>query len=384
MRISSLKWSTDELAKAMQSAILGHANSRFLKVSGNKIFFNGFWRDGNKQNVCAWLDSATWHDAKTGEGGGCKDFAQTAFNLTLPEFMERYSYETSPKETFSFPKQGQKSANALADYQIDEIWKKLCSRDLTRENHAKLWLENVRGLTSPDTYIGSGFASLYETDLNIFDSSHYGFLKNRLSRGPQLIAPIRGVNSNNVVNLFFRSITNVSKEYKSRLLPNSGGWGCDEREPRAFGFPKLIKDFPLIILCEGMADYFATECLLGQSSNCLALGVPSASSFPKWATFLSNVDFQGNLVILYQLDTNIEGVVSSKAIGQTRSLEALKILLNNKQRAALFDWPHFLKETKPTKIPGDIADIFLVTENLEYLSSAFEECLKRTIGYGYL
>ena len=74
-----------------ENSITSHANDRALTQDGNELKFNGFWRNGDKQNVCAWLDRATWHDAKTGEGGGCKEFAKIAFGMNLSDFMERFS-----------------------------------------------------------------------------------------------------------------------------------------------------------------------------------------------------------------------------------------------------------------------------------------------------
>lgn len=379
----TVDWTVDDYSQAMANAINQNANRRFLRQNNNTIKFNGFWRNGDKQNICVWLNSATWHDAKTGDGGGCKDFAKTAFNLSLAEFMELYSFKTAIKKPgFSAPSKI-KTISKNESYKVNDIWQQLCSNDLNRNSHANHWLENQRGFIDPLENIGSGFANFYDSDLKLFNPEHHNFLKNRLSLGLQLLAPIREFGSDKVVNLFFRSIEDTSKEQKSRLLPNSGGWGEEKSGPRAFGFPHLINDFSTVILCEGMADYFAVECLIGPSSNHLALGVPSASSFPKWATFLSQIDFLGNLVLLYQLDTDQTGKVSSQAVGQNKVLEALKILLSNKKHAALFDWPYFLTQTKPQKIPKDIADIFLVSKNLENLSSAFEESLKRTVGHGH-
>jgi hypothetical protein len=362
-------WKVGDLSKAMANAIFQNAHDRYLKQDGDILKFNGFWRNGDKQNVCAWLNKATWHDAKTGEGGGCRDFAKVAFNMELNEFMNLYGptqmgTPISIKEAFETPSKPN-------DLDLNTVWKSLIDRDEYRVDHANEWLEKKRGFKNPRSNVGSGFANLYEADLDLFNFTHYRFLKHRLSLGEQLIAPIRGVSSDKVLNLFFRSINNDSKEQKSRLLPNSGGWGGDEDVPRAFGFPHLIREFPRIILCEGMADYFAVECLLGQSSNSLAIGVPSASALPKWAQLLSQIKFLGHVILLYQLDVDPNGKISSQAVGQAKAAEALKILLNNKRHATLFDWAAFLTEIKPkTQI--------LVIENLELLASAFLKILHRT------
>jgi hypothetical protein len=87
---NSEKWVTSDYSQAMEQAIYKNANQRFICNRGGKLLFNGFWRNGKKQNVCAWLDKATWCDAKTGDKGGCKDFAQIAFGMSLKEFMDTY------------------------------------------------------------------------------------------------------------------------------------------------------------------------------------------------------------------------------------------------------------------------------------------------------
>src|SRR5580658_3777199 len=91
MTYGTEKWTTNDLAQAMSNAVSQRADSRFVKWDSNSVRFNGFWRNGDKTNVRLWLDRATWHDAKTGEGGGCKEFAKIAFNMDLKEFMHGFA-----------------------------------------------------------------------------------------------------------------------------------------------------------------------------------------------------------------------------------------------------------------------------------------------------
>jgi hypothetical protein len=381
MPLKIATWELGDLSQAMANAIFQNAHDRYLKQNGDILKFNGFWRNGDKQNVCAWLNKAAWHDAKTGEGGGCKEFARVAFNLDLKEFMCQFGGKLQPlliKKTLHQPKS--------IDLQIavGEIWKKLRDRDLHREDLAAEWLSNQRGFNEPRSNIGSGFANLYSEDIELFDKSLHAFLKHRLSLGPQLVVPIRNYFGGETHNLFFRSISNTDKGEKSRLLPGYGGWGSDDNMLRAFGLPHLIHDFPEVILCEGMADYFAVECLLGQSSSHLPIGVPSASALPKWATFLSQTKFSGHIILIYQLDVDPNGEVSSSAVGQIKATEALRIFLKNKISVSLFDWAGFLKESIPIhKIPKDIADMFLSLDNFQNLSFAFRKILNRTGQHGY-
>lgn len=355
MTLRKTKWAIDDLSQAMVRAITQGANERYLRQDGNILKFNGFWRDGDKQNVCAWLDKATWHDAKTGEGGGCKEFAKIAFNQTLPEFMDRFG------SSFSLPARAV-TINAITNNQVslslDEIWSKLSERSKHSANPAKTWLEKIRGFNEPEINIGSGFASLFPEDVAIFRPEHQGFIRQRLLIGAHIIVPIRDTYSNRVQNLFFRAISEIHKSHKSRLLPDAGGWNNQGRGPRAFGFPHLLNDFPKLILCEGMADYFAVECLLGCGNNFLAVGAANASALKNWATWLCESNYKGTVTILYQLDKDKTGKVSFNAVGQLKACEALKILLQAKISATLFNWAAFLRRIQTHEHrPNDIADV---------------------------
>lgn len=273
------KWNVMDLSHAMANAIFQRANGRFLRQRDDIVRFNGFWRNGDKQNVCAWLDKATWHDAKTGDGGGCKEFAKVAFNMSLSEFMQQYGQKIAQENQKHF--KTTLSANALAVGYVDSIWKQLCTRDQHRHDHVGQWLEQKRGLTQPRSFIGSGFTNLYDEDVNLFASEHHGLIRQRLSLGPNLVAPLRGVHSDTVLNLLFRAIAPIAKDQKSRLLTGAGGFG-DSENPRGFGFPHLIKDFPNLVLCEGMADYFAAELLLDANKEYLPIGAPHADGIVNW------------------------------------------------------------------------------------------------------
>lgn len=85
---------------------------------------------------------------------------------------------------------------------------------------------------------------------------------------------------------------------------------------KSFRFPHLIDDFPNIVLCEGMADYFAAEYLLDKNEKYLALGAANADALIKWAQWLGEKQYQGCVHFIYQLDLNDEGKISTAEIGQ--------------------------------------------------------------------
>lgn len=339
MKKTQLQWTTHDFSAAMTNAINHNASPKYLRRSEGKITFNGFWRGGDKQNICMWLDRATWHDAKTGQGGGCKEFAQIAFNMTLPQFMDQFGHclpEIS-RPKISRPKPQPKSLD------VDSLWRMLLDKDAKRIDVAGQWLENERGFETARTAIASGFANLHNDDVELFDPSLKSFVAERLSLGPHVVAPIRGRSSTKVQNLLFRTLNSVEKSEKSRLLPNAGGWSEADGKPRAFGFPSLIPDFPNLIICEGMADYFAVECLLDGECLYLPIGALSASALLIWAQFLIKEKYAGHVVILHQLDEDESGRVSTGRVGLAKAGSALKELWSGNVKATLFNWPDYLK-----------------------------------------
>jgi hypothetical protein len=376
------KWTVDELSQAMANAIFQRANNRLLRQQGDIVKFNGFWRDGDKQNVCAWLNTATWHDIKTGVGGGCKEFAKAAFNMDLPEFMKRYGRSTSGSETldvaraFTKPPPHQKIS---LNKPIEQIFKDLSQQDKNRDDKAKAWLENERALKNPRFYIGSGFANLIKEDVDIFENQHQNFIRQRLAVSDQIIVPLRGVHSDKVQNLFFRSIGECSKEEKSRLLPNAGGWSELDSSPRAFGFPHLINDFPNLVICEGMADYFAAELLLDCEHNFLPIGVASASALPKWAHWLAENKFNGCVIIIFHLDQDRYGNLSDTGIGQDNAVKCASYLRSAGIDAKLFPWLRFLKHLNNFTEVRDLADVLKLASKPAHLPKVFLQTIHEEV-----
>jgi len=367
------KWTAYEFSNALQNAIQQYASPNLLRTQGNKILFNGFWRDGNKQNVCFWPSTATWHDAKTGEGGGCKEFAEIAFKLPLPGFMDRFG----PQKFETKPINITKALNKTIETDINKIFEALQNKDKKRKDHASDWLTNKRGFENPKSYIGSGYANICLDDLLLFVPSHQRYLKNWLSEFRQMAVPLRGVHSDKVKNLFLRSIDDCPKNKKSRLLPGVSGWHEPDATPRAFGFPHLIKDFPNLILCEGMADYFACEILLEREHNFLPIGAASASALSKWAEWLTKTKYKGQVILLNQLDKE-KDEISSNAIGQKTSIQAMKIFLSNDIKAKFFAWHDFLCKIEHSidiEKVSDVANIYQLTKNPK-LSQIFLETIQ--------
>jgi len=379
------KWNSSDFSQAMLTAIERSADPRYLKRNHDKITFNGFWRNGNRPNVCAWLDKATWSDAKTGLGGSCKEFAKVAFDLSLPQFMLKFGDSSTDGyeygDRIDIEAAFEKESPPKLTKPIDDIWKELCERDLSRADFAAQWLANKRGFESPRSWIGSGFANLTKEDIELFEPQHRSLIEHRLSLGPQLVAPLRGVDSDKVNNLFFRAMGEVPKDEKSRLLTGAGGWKEADGSPRAFGFPHLIGDFSNIVLCEGMADYFAAEVLLADNEKWLPIGASNADSLKKWALWLSKSQFSGRVTIVYQLDPDDEGELGTEQIGPKKSIDAMQVLNATKIDARFFNWTTYLRHTTahPERI-GDLADSLKLDHELKeagagHLNRIFEIAL---------
>lgn len=364
-------WTIDDFTAAMRSAV--ESNACLKKIHNHeKLIFNGFWRNGKKPNVCLWLDKATWHDAKTGEGGGCKEFAKVAFNMGLQEFMSGYGAARIDMPKIAKKKIVKNIVNPTSMIPVDKLWEALVKAESNHQDDAAKWLSHTRKFLSPRKILGSGFANITKDCLHQFGPAHAGFIQQRLEIGLQMAVPIRGVHSDKERNLFLRTISDVSKDQKSRLLPGAQGWSEEDGSPRAFGFPWLIHDFPNLVICEGMADYFAAECILYGEEKYLPIGAPSASALVKWAQWLAQEQYKGRVIWIYQLDINEQGKVVSSGIGQSQAVSASKVLKTNGIRSELFNWPYFLKKlTSLKQVPKDLADIYSAYENQDELQELF-------------
>ncbi len=270
--------------------------------------------------------------------------------------------------------------NAICEY-VNLLWLQLQKHEPYKTDDASKWLSDVRGISEPRLHISSGYINLVGDDAALFEEEHQEFIKNRTDKGKIIAVPLRDVHSDKVQNLFLRTFSNVDKAEKARLLPNCGGWGNLKDGLRAFGFPHLINDFPNIVLCEGMADYFAAEYLLDKNEKYLALGAANADALIKWAQWLGETQYQGCVHFIYQLDSNDEGKISTAEIGPKKTLEAAQILLNAGVKAKPFAWFTYLNHT--TRNSNNISDLADSLQNerinnecgYEHLQFMFQQCL---------
>jgi hypothetical protein len=352
------QWDSSDFTVAMKTAIENHCDTKYFLMEKDKIHFNGFWRNGDKQNVCLWTNNATWHDVKTGDGGGCKEFAKTAFNMTLPDFMKRFGGAQAHRvgsTTIAVRKILDKAPESFLSKSINLIWSEVINTSIDNYGLALTWLEDERGFEGVSKFVGSGFTCLHDEHIEHFKKIHHDFLRHRLKIGNQLMVPLRSAHSEEIKNIVFRTISLCEKHEKTRLLPHAGGWSEADGWPRAFGFPHLIMDFPNLVLCEGMADYFAAECLLKNNEKYLPIGAANADALSKWAQWLIDHKYPGHITIVYHLDKNESGKLSENATGPLKASRALADLRKNGSSATLFDWLLFIENT--TTHPDEINDL---------------------------
>lgn len=371
------QWDKSDFGQAMVNAVYRHAQPKYIRHVGDKLTFNGFWRDGKKRNVCIWPDQAAWSDLRDSENGysnkgGVKSFAKTVLNMNLPEFMNQYG---NGQRVSLVKEQRQKSFSP--DY-VNAIWEELLKRDQGRANPALHWLAHTRKFRSHALSTTLSFANLYGEEVDLFAREHRPLIQHRLNLGQNIVVPLRGIDDDKVENLYLRALDNIDKEDKARLLTNCGGWHSRNDAPRAFGFPYLIHDFPNVVICEGMADYFAAECLLDADEKYLPIGAPGTAAINKWGEWLSQAKYSGRIHLIYQLDPDQSNSLSTYGAGQKAAVNARRTLSNAGQIVNLFNWTFFLRLTTGWhKAPRDLADVFICTDGPEdLLSEAFLNTLK--------
>lgn len=327
------KWALENYRSAILNAV--RTNAKHHRIAGNKILFNGFWRNGSKENVCAWTDTATWHDLKTGEGGGVKKFAEIAFGCSLQEFMERFSELHFPARPL-VSQQFQSKKNE-AQVILNEAWQGVASGG---SNRARKWLDIERGISISSERADFFIADLQPLSHRLYPDAISSFVE-KFENRPGLVSPIINFETGDVVNCIIRLVEEAGSN-KARFLPNQPVIRTD-KAPVGFGEPHLHKKATNIILCEGLTDTIAATALAQNREKTIVIGATSANALPFIGQWLSaNSDAHINLI--FHLDILPGSGLSSRAIGQSKAVEALKFFSKSPHRAVLFDWPSFLDE----------------------------------------
>jgi hypothetical protein len=273
-------WSRDDFGAAMERAVVQHGSPRCVKRRGHRIYTNGWWREGAHPNVVVNVSNASWFDFRTSETGGVSKFAQVAFGLRLPAFMERFggvlAMEPAPPPPAPLPPRED----------IAAAWEKL-------EQHEApaviTWLKSHRGVEPGATV--SGFAELNVETVACFDDDLRTFAS-RIQK-PAIILPMRDAGGA-VRNMHIRPIGYGGRRFLPAPLSS-------ERGPLAYGLVWDALDAETLVVVEGALDTLAAEAMLASEPDVSVLGVPSCSSFHQWATFLSRKQ-RGTIIVVPHLD----------------------------------------------------------------------------------
>jgi hypothetical protein len=91
---SARRWTPGDFGDAMARYVEAHADH--VRISGDKIESEAFYRDGDNESALAvWPERGAWADARAGVSGGARDFARVVARMDFGEFMRTYGGEAS-------------------------------------------------------------------------------------------------------------------------------------------------------------------------------------------------------------------------------------------------------------------------------------------------
>lgn len=304
-------WSRDDFGAAMERAVVQCGLPRCIRRRGSRIYTNGWWREGSHPNVVVNVSNASWFDFRASESGGVSKFAQVAFGLRLPAFMERFggalAMETAVPDPTPIPRED-----------IAATWERLEQHEATV---AATWLRGHRGIEPGATV--SGFAELNAETVACFDDELRTFAS-RIQK-PAIILPMRDAGGA-VRNMHIRPIGYGCRRFLPAPLSS-------ERGPLAYGLVWDALDAEVLVVVEGALDTLAAEAMLASEPDVSVLGVPSCSSFHQWAAFLSRKQ-RGTIIIVPHLDPPPHP-------GQKAAAAMLARLTTCDIPARFFDWQLF-------------------------------------------
>jgi hypothetical protein len=185
------------------------------------------------------------------------------------------------------------------------------------------------------------------------------FLKSiSVKRG--FISPIRNSETGKVVNCVFR-FTNEKGANRVRFLPGASVTRSENGSPNAFGAAHLFKEFPHIVLCEGLTDTLAAEALTEDDEKTIVIGATSAHALPHLGEWLAS-NSKAKVTIAFHMDKLGEQGVCADAIGQKKAIEAAKYFSSSPNRVGLFSWSTFLENLNSVGVVNAFDDIFDISD----------------------
>lgn len=303
-------WSRDDFGSAMARAVVQFGSPRCVKRVGRRVYTNGWWREGEHPNVVVNTETASFFDFKESTGGGVSRFAEVAFNLRLPAFMDRFGL-VGAMEPPPAPLPAPKPRD-----DVEGAWEALSGAG---GPVSAAWLRTARGVEA--TACVSGFADLTVGALPAGDIQRFA---SRILQ-PAIVLPLRDARGI-PRNLHFRPHGHGGRRFLPGPLVADGA-------PLGYGMVHQALDAELLVLVEGAIDTLAAEAMLAGEPDAVVVGMASSSMAKHWMAFLRKKQ-RGSIIVVPHLDP-------PPHVGQRAAASIVASLTSCDVPCAFFDWDRF-------------------------------------------
>lgn len=364
----NVQWEREDFAYALERAVLTHASPRAVKRKGARIFFNGWWREGDSSNVVVNTYNASFFDFKTAEHGGPKLFAEIVFGMSLPQFMERFGPTGTQREEWVRPPPPPPPRG-----DVHELWQRLLAQP---RDGARRWLIERRGISVIDR-VPKAYCEVDLQATHLFPEDLVKWAARRVREsGPMIALPLYDVHGE-VRNIHMRPLGIEKPGGGQRtFLPRSAL--THGETPVCYG--PLSKDALAcdhLVIVEGALDELAARLALPHDTT--VVGAPSSSTLHNWGAYL-RAKTRGVITVVPHLDQS--KILNGKEVGYAGQVASAKLVAKLTDMgipARLFDWDtfHRLLDVDPAKVT-DVADACKLVS-----FSVFERALRDALKGGW-
>lgn len=306
------------LGAAILQCVVAHAAK--VKVNGDHVDANCFFRGGDDLHLRIYPERATWRDIVTGQSGGARDFAQLV-GLKLNEFLDRYGSlpASVAKQVAEHKERHTIKADSTDGWwtpgQAAQCWDAHVQHaDPARVARMREWLRRTRGIPV-DAQIPSGVLPA--------DNRHVPGLEARIwmagiiERSPCVISPLRNLGGERA-DLVDGLVLRPAKPGRLKAISAKGIKNGEH--PRVFGLVQTALPVKHIVITEGGPDTWTAEALLTTANvGALVIGAAGAEQLPRIARELTS--WQGiHVCVVYDvdkagMDKGIRAAATLKAAG---------------------------------------------------------------------
>ena len=308
-----------------------------MRRSGDRVYFQPWWRDGKHNNCVMSLSRGNWSDLREQTiGANAREFARVALNDTLPGMMNRYGNHSVYDAVVPAP------PPVVAAEDITEYW--LHISDLGRRcKPLHSWLK-ARGVSPEHQHATPALVGIVDTydvlpHLPATAIAEWRFLERA---GPCAAFPLRGQDGR-VYNLHLRPLGSFPKRVFLPGVPLRAPSG-----PLGYGAMGGVLEVGSVCLVEGAFDTLA----MSLSTTAPVIGAPAAGLFPAFTELLRG-KVRGEVVAFPQLDTENK---FGQRVGQLAAARALVALQRYGIPARFGDWDAIM-DGLPAQGIKDIGDV---------------------------